>query len=302
MAAISGLKGRVVLVGANGMLGRMVQKLLPKGLELICYDLPDFDMTDQAQVSAAISLSRPDIVINCAAYTAVDACEDQEELATRVNALGVAHLAWSARELDATLVHISTDYVFAGDQQWPYREDDATGPVSAYGRSKLKGEQAILESGLEKFFIIRTSWLYGPWGGNFVETILRLAAERQELRIVADQVGSPTYTADLGKAIFQLLAVAANPHSAVTSPYGIYHFASEGCCSWYEFACAIVAEGRRLALPFKVREIHPVTTEDYPLPARRPANSVFDKAKYKAATGAIVPDWRESLIRYLSTR
>ena len=302
MEIISGTKGCVALVGANGMLGRMIQSLLPAGLKLTCYDLPDFDMTDREQVSAAFSVSRPDIVINCAAYTAVDACEELEELATRVNALGVAHLAWVSRELGATLVHISTDYVFSGEQERPYREDDATGPVSAYGRSKLKGEQTILESGLGKFFIIRTSWLYGPWGGNFVETVLRLAAERQELRIVADQIGSPTYTNDLGKAIFRLLAVAANPRPAATSSYGIYHFASEGCCSWYEFACAIVAEGRRLELPLKVREIHPISTDDYPLPARRPANSVFDKGKYKTATGAVVPDWRESLVRYLAAR
>ncbi len=302
MAAFSALKGRVALIGANGMLGRMIQALLPKGLELVCYDLPEFDMTDPSQVAAAFAQSCPDIVINCAAYTAVDACEDHEELATRVNAHGVALLAQSARELGATLVHISTDYVFSGEQERPYREDDATGPVSAYGRSKLKGEQAILESGLEKFFIIRTSWLYGPWGNNFVETILRLAAERQELDIVSDQVGSPTYTADLGKAVFQLLAAAADPRSTVSSPYGIYHFASAGCCSWYEFACAIVAEGRRLALPLKVREIRPIRTEDYPLPARRPANSVFDKAKYTATTGATAPNWHESLVRYLSSR
>lgn len=301
MPSDSGQKRRVALIGANGMLGRMVQTVKPKGYEVVCYDLPDFDMTVQGQVADVLSGLKPDIIINCAAYTAVDACEDQEDLATRVNALGVAYLAQAASELDASLVHISTDYVFSGDQKQPYCEDDATGPVSAYGRSKLKGEQAIVESGLEKFFIIRTSWLYGPWGNNFVETILRLAAERQELRIVSDQVGSPTYTADLGKAIFNLLGIATKAQKAA-SPYGIYHFSGEGHCSWYEFACAIVAEGRRLALPLKVREIQPIGTKDYPLPAKRPANSVFDKAKYRAATKAVVPDWHQSLVRYLEAR
>ncbi len=292
--------GPVALVGANGMLGRMIQRRVPEWLELSCYDLPLFDITDRGQVSAVLSEIKPRIIINCAAFTAVDACEDQEQLATSVNAVGVEHLAEVARELDASLVHISTDYVFPGTQIRPLREDDPTGPLSAYGRSKLKGEQAILDSGLKQYFIIRTSWLYGPDGPNFVETILRLAGERDILTIVADQVGSPTYTADLADAIIALLT--ASFKSPGPNPCGIYHFASSGSCSWYEFARAIVEQGRKHGLPLKVREIKPISTEAYPLPAKRPASSVFDKTKYGALTGAKIPDWRESLQTYFSQR
>ncbi|RLB61436.1 MAG: dTDP-4-dehydrorhamnose reductase, partial [Deltaproteobacteria bacterium] len=179
-------------------------------------------------------------------------------------------------------------------QSTPYVETDAPNPQSVYGRTKLAGEEAIVESGLEKYYIIRTSWLYGPDGNNFVETVLRLATEREEMWIVADQVGTPTHTGDLADAVFALLNSCAD--------YGVYHFADEGQCSWYDFACAIVAEGRGFGLPLKVREIHPITTEDYPLPAKRPVNSVFDKGKYKAATGLNIPGWRASLHRYFPQR
>jgi dTDP-4-dehydrorhamnose reductase len=236
---------------------------------------------------------RPEVIVNCAAYTNVDGCETDEETANLVNGKGPGYLAEAAKGLGATLVHISTDYVFDGTKGSPYTEEDAPNPRSAYGRSKLLGEQAILQSGLEKFFIIRTSWLYGPGGKNFVETIARLAREREELRIVADQVGSPTLTDDLARAIFGLLKAGA---------FGIYHFADEGECSWYEFGEAIVAHLRKAGAPLKMKRILPIATHEYPLPATRPAYSVFSKEKYRRVAGATVPHWRESLEVYFRNR
>jgi dTDP-4-dehydrorhamnose reductase len=224
----------LVIVGANGMLAQAVKSQAPDRFRVTCLDLPEFDLTNRDQVLGRMHEIAPAVIVNCAAYTNVDGCETNEETATAVNGLGPGYLAEAARKAGATLVHLSTDYVFDGRQREPYTEEDATNPLSAYGRSKLKGEQVILESGLEQYFIIRTSWLYGPGGKNFVETIIRLAKEREELRIVADQVGSPTFTADLTRAIFSLLALDT-PHPSRLTPHGIYHFADEGQCSWYEF-------------------------------------------------------------------
>jgi dTDP-4-dehydrorhamnose reductase len=278
----------------------MVQASAPPQVAIHGVRRPEFDLTDAAQVRRVMEVLRPEIIINCGAFTQVDRCESEEELATRVNGEGPGYLAAVARDLGATLVHISTDYVFPGDATLPYLEGDATGPASAYGRSKLKGEQAILDSGLEKYFIVRTSWLYGPWGQNFVETVLRLAAEREELRIVADQIGCPTYTGDLAEAIFRLLALEDD--QAANGLYGIYHFADEGQCSWYEFACEIVRLARQKGLPVKARRIEPIKTEQFPLPAKRPAYSVFDTEKYKKAVAASIPSWQKSLNTYFDVR
>ena len=293
---------RILLVGGNGMLAQKISSSAPRDFELVCVDLPEFDVTDRVQVFSLVENLQPDVIINCAAYTNVDGCETEQDLANRVNGLAVGFLAESAMKVDATLVHVSTDYVFDGEKQEAYAEDDLTNPQSAYGASKLLGEKVILSSGLEKYFIIRTSWLYGPGGKNFVETILRLAGERETLKVVADQVGSPTYTGDLADAIFNLLTINASPQTPVPGLYGIYHFSNEGHCSWYEFACAIVAEARAHRLECKVNMIHPICTEEYPLPAKRPANSVFDKSRYKSATGADVPEWRDSLQKYFLSR
>ncbi|APG26640.1 dTDP-4-dehydrorhamnose reductase [Syntrophotalea acetylenivorans] len=301
---MSGMTRKVALIGARGMLAKMVQAAAPSNFSIQGFQRPEFDLTDVDQVRRAMEEFRPQVIINCCAYTQVDRCEDEEELATRVNGEGPGYLAVVARELDATLVHVSTDYVFSGNANRPYRENDATGPMSAYGRSKLKGEQAILESGLEKYFIVRTSWLYGPWGKNFVETILRLAAEREELRIVADQVGCPTYTGDLAEAIFRLLELESDSETPAVfkGEYGVYHFANEGQCSWYDFACEIVEIARQIGLPVKAHRIEPITTEQFPLPAQRPTYSVFDTAKYQKATGVSIPSWQESLKTYFEVR
>lgn len=286
---------RIALIGAKGMLARKVRQLAPAEYTVHGFDLPEFDLTDRAQVLAAMALLKPAVIINCAAFTNVDGCETQEELATRVNGAGPGCLAEAAKAVGAVLVHISTDYVFAGDQTIPYGEDDPTGPLSAYGRSKLAGEKAIEASGLERYFIIRTSWLYGPGGKNFVETMIRLALERDELRVVADQFGSPTYTGDLAAAIFRLLALPS-------PPYGVYHLSDLGECSWHGFAEAIVELARRHGEPVKARRVLPIATSDYPLPAPRPVYSVFSKDKYLQVTGAALPHWRDSLDSYFHER
>jgi dTDP-4-dehydrorhamnose reductase len=291
---VSGAVQTLALVGANGMLATMLRKQLPPDYRLVAYDLPDLDIGDGEQVRRTFAAQPPVVIVNCAAYTNVDGCETETALANRVNGAGPGHLAAAAREHGATLVHISTDYVFDGCKASPYTEADAPNPLSAYGRSKLLGEEAIAASGLRRFFIVRTSWLYGPGGKNFVETIARLAGEREELRVVADQIGCPTYTGDLAAAVFQLLAGSA--------PYGIYHFSGAGECSWHAFAEAIVTEMRDRGLPVRTRRILPIRTEEYPLPAKRPAYSVFAKEKYRQATGAVIPDWRRSLCAYFNLR
>jgi len=293
---------KLLLIGCNGMLAKAIASAAPAEYALTGVDLPEFDMTDKSQVRSLFDRLRPEIIINCAGYTDVDGCETELELVNRVNGSAVGYLSECAKRVDATLVHISTDYLFDGNKSSPYNEEDRANPQSAYGRSKLLGEQAILTSGLKKYFIVRTSWLYGPDGKNFVETIVRLAGEREVLQIVADQVGSPTYTGDLAVAIFNLLGLEASPQHQDSGPYGLYHFSDEGHCSWHEFACAIVAESRSHNLPVVTREILPLRTEEYPLPAKRPANSVFDKSKYKAATGAGIPEWLDSLKKYFSVR
>ncbi len=284
----------LALIGSNGMLASAVKQAAGDAWSILPLDLPEFDLTNREQTLQVLTEARPTAIINCAAYTNVDGCESEEGLATRVNGDGVGHLAVAAKQLGATLVHISTDYVFDGSKRTPYAEGDATGPISAYGRSKLAGEQAILDSGLEQYFIIRTSWLYGPNGNNFVETILRLAGEREELGIVADQVGAPTLTIDLTAAVFELLKQKA--------VYGTYHFSNAGQCSWYEFAREIVKQAGEAGLPLKVQNVKPITTADYPLPARRPAYSVFDTRKYREATGVDIPEWQESLGRYFKIK
>ncbi len=287
------VKKKIALLGAKGMLAQAVKERCPGSYIVHGFDLPEFDMTDRGHVLLALAALEPDVIINCAAFTQVDACEIQEELATAVNGTAVGFLAAAAKEIGATLVHISTDYVFDGKKQHPYLESDAVAPQSAYGRSKLAGEQTIVQAGLERYFIIRTSWLYGPGGNNFVETMLRLAQEREELRVVSDQMGSPTHTLDLADAIFRLLESAR---------FGLYHFSNSGECSWHEFAASIVEQGSRNGLSLKVKTVTPIGTDDYPLPAKRPAYSVFSKEKYRAATGAKVPDWREGLKSYLEKR
>jgi|LGVF01.1.fsa_nt_gb dTDP-4-dehydrorhamnose reductase len=298
-------KRRLVVVGASGMLATMVQRLALAKYEVTPLGRPSFDLTNATASMAALREIRPHVIINCAAYTDVDGAETNETLANLVNEVGARNLAVAAKDIGATLVHVSTDYVFDGEKSTPYVESDPPNPRSAYGRSKLLGEEAIKTSGLEQYFIVRTSWLYGAGGKNFVETIIRLALEREELRIVADQVGTPTHTRDLAQAIFNLIDLPQEPGEGTQSPdspFGIYHFANDGACSWYEFACEIVAQLKKTSALVKVERILPIGTADYPLPAPRPAYSVMSTGQYKEVTGATVPTWQEALAHYIGSR
>jgi len=277
----------VVLIGAEGMLAQKVKTCCPEDCDLHSFDLPGFDLTSPLEAKKQLRALNPSLIINCAAYTDVDGCESNAGLAMHVNGDGPGVLAETAVEMGATLVHVSTDYVFDGTATRPYLEDETPAPRSVYGRSKLAGERAIQASELKRYYIVRTSWLYGPGGKNFVGTMVRLGSERDELRVVADQRGCPTYTGDLAKAIFALLKSSA--------PYGTYHFANRGECSWHEFAEAILAEAARVGAPIVTKSVVPIGTEDYPLPAPRPAYSVLSKEKFEKATGMTAPDWRESL-------
>jgi len=282
---------KVALIGAGGMLADAVQRLAPVNWDIHGYDLPGFDLTDRTSV-LGLAGENPDLIINCAALTDVDGCESRVEQAEAVNGRGPGYLAELARDCGSTLVHVSTDFVFNGEKDSPYLETDTPAPLSVYGLSKLHGEQAILAVGLERCFIIRTSWLYGAGGGNFVETMVRLARERESLGIVADQIGTPTWTDDLVRAMLRLLE---------QGDHGIYHYSNDGACSWYDFACAAI-ELARHDEKLAVRQIRPITTADYPLPARRPRYSVLSKQKIGKISGVEIPDWRESLKRYFKQR
>lgn len=298
-----GAPWRLALVGANGMLAKSLRALVPGNVVIAGYDLPDCDITRPVQMRAALEAFRPDLVVNCAAFTAVDRCESEEAAAQAVNGMAAGTLATAAADCGALLIHLSTDYVFDGRKGAPYLETDPPAPLSAYGRSKLAGEQAIAASGLERQLIVRTSWLHGPDGSSFVATILRLAGEREELRVVADQIGSPTYTGDLAMALYTLAgAVLRAEREGRRDRYGLYHFANAGQCSWHEFAEAIVAEAGRLGVPLAVQRILPIATADYPLPAPRPAWSVLATQRFRSVTGCTVPEWRDGLIRHLAAR
>jgi dTDP-4-dehydrorhamnose reductase len=295
---------RLVIVGAGGMLGQMIQEQTPNKFKKFPLKKAELDLTDQVSVFKVLREIKPDVIINCAAYTDVDGAETEEVEAFKVNGEGPAHLADFAHKNSAMLFHVSTDFVFDGKKRTPYLEEDSPHPLSVYGCSKLQGEQEILKSDLEKFFIIRTSWLYGPGGNNFVETIFRLAREREELRIVADQLGTPTYTEDLAKAVFTLLALADDGEKGepqcLKNLFGLYHFSNQGECSWYEFALKIISLLRENGELLKVDRVLPIRTQGFPLPARRPSYSVLSKMKYQSVTKTKTPFWEDSLRKYLS--
>lgn len=246
-------------------------------------DIEELDITSATAVEAFFSREKFDVVVNCAAYTAVDLAEDNEEQANLINHKAVAILADACKRHNATLIHISTDYIFSGNADTPYNEESAPAPISVYGRTKLAGERAILESGC-KYIILRTAWLYSQFGRNFVKTMRELTATRSEIRVVADQIGTPTYAGDLAETITYII------NSGQLSKCGIYNYSNEGQCSWYDFAVEIARLSGNLGC-----KINPCATADYPTKARRPQYSVLDKSKIIATFGLAIPEWRESL-------
>jgi len=275
---------RVIVTGAKGQLGTDVVELFSEiGYQVYGYGRNELDITDIGQVRKVFNDIRPDVVIHAAAHTKVDLAESEPDQAFLINAYGTRNVAVVAEALGAKLVYVSTDYVFDGTANKPYSEFDTTNPLGVYGKSKLAGEQFVRDLH-SKFFIVRTSWVYGKHGNNFVKTMLNLAKERNELKVVDDQVGCPTYTVDLAKCIFDLIQ---------TEKYGIYHVSNSGHCSWYEFAKAIFEEA---GLNVKV---NPCTTKDFPRSAPRPSYSVFEHMALKLNGFDSMRQWRYALREFL---
>ena len=275
---------KIFVTGESGQLGYDVcRELTARGIDHKGVSSKDVDITDRAAVFAALNDYRPDAVIHCAAYTAVDRAEDEAERCWAVNAEGTFHLASACRSLDIPLLYISTDYVFPGEGEEYYRTDSPAAPVNVYGMSKLAGELAV-RSLLEKYFIVRTSWVFGSNGGNFVKTILRLAETRDKITVVCDQIGSPTYTADLAPLLCDMI---------VTDRYGTYHATNGGICSWAEFAAGI------FRLAGRGTKVIPIPTSEYPSRARRPLNSRMDLSSLDEAGFSRLPPWQDALGRFL---
>ena len=274
---------KILITGSNGMLGHDLIEALKDNHELVLTTSRTLDITDKEQVFDFISQNKPDIVINSAAYTDVDGCEENQDLAYSVNGEGVKNLAFACREADSALLHISTDYIFNGENTRPWVEDDEIGPISVYGKSKLKGEQAILEI-LDKFFIVRTAWLYGVNGRNFPKTMLELAENHSQITVVYDEVGTPTYTPDLAKAISQLIE---------TDHYGIYHITNSGSCSWCEFARYI------FEVAGKDVEVIPVTAAEFARPAPRPHYSVLENRNWIKKGFEPLRSYKEAIKEYI---
>ncbi len=286
---------RILLTGKNGQVGWELQRALGATATVIALDSSQVDLADPDAIRRIMREIRPDIIINPAAYTAVDKAEAEPELAMAVNGIAPGILAEEACRIGAVLVHYSTDYVFDGNKVSPYAEDDVPNPQSIYGKTKLAGEQVIRASAC-KHLILRTSWVYGVHGGNFVKTVLRLARERGELRIVADQFGAPTWARDLAQATVAALTCWQGKEWD-GSMSGLYHLTAAGRTNWHRYAEEIVRLAREYdtALAAKSLDIQAITTREYPTPAKRPANSVLANDKIKSAFGIALPEWQDSL-------
>lgn len=283
---------RIFITGASGQLGLALNRLmkdredyLPCRTDAAASEdgmVKALDITDEAAVSALISEVKPDIIINCAAMTAVDLCESEEEKAYRINALGPEYLAKAAEKTGSKLVHISTDYVYDGQAVHPYTEEDATNPISAYGRTKLEGDRRVLQN-CGSSFLLRTAWIYGE-GKNFVKTMLRLAEGGNRIRVVSDQYGTPTSAMELARAILFLME---------TESFGVYHATCEGNTSWYEFALTI------FQMAGKDVQVEAIPSKEYPTPAKRPMYSVLDNKNLRERHGYYMKDWKEALKEYM---
>lgn len=275
---------KVLVTGVKGQLGYdVVCELEKRGLEAVGVDIEEMDITDAESVDRVLRQSAPDAVIHCAAYTAVDAAEENEALCRRVNADGTRNIAEVCRELDIKMIYISTDYVFSGQGERPWEPEDERDPQSVYGQTKYEGELAVQEL-LEKYFIVRIAWVFGVNGKNFVRTMLKLSESHDTITVVNDQFGSPTYTYDLARLLVDMVQ---------TEKYGIYHATNEGICSWYDFACAIFREA---GISMNVK---PVSSAEYGAKASRPANSRMSKEKLTENGFERLPTWQDALKRYL---
>jgi dTDP-4-dehydrorhamnose reductase len=276
---------KALILGAGGQVGRALAATAPPGAALVALDRTGCDIADRNAVEQAIGAAAPDLVVNAAAYTAVDRAESEPEAAERLNAQAPGWIAAASRAAGARFVHISTDFVFDGRAGSPYRPDAATNPQSVYGRTKRDGELAVLAA-CPDALIVRTAWVYAAAGGNFVNTMLRLMAQRDRLTVVADQIGTPTFAASLAAALWTLAQGKAR---------GIHHYTDAGAASWYDFAVAVHEEGQAAGLLDRPVDIVPIPTSDYPTPAHRPAFSVLDKSATWAAMGRPAPHWRSNL-------
>lgn len=288
---------RILITGKNGQVGWELQRSLASFGQIVAMDSNDMDLADSDSIHRTIRNIRPDIIINPAAYTAVDKAESEPELANAVNGVAPGILADEAQKLGAVMIHYSTDYVFDGSKPAPYTENDVPNPQSVYGRTKLAGEQAVRMSGC-KHIILRTSWVYGVHGGNFVKTILRLAKDRSELRIVADQFGAPTWARDLAQATASALTHWQKIDLDMNLG-GLYHLTAAGRTNWHQYAEEIVLMARKYdsSLAAKPLDIRAITTQEYPLPATRPVNSVLANDKIRETFGIMLPAWQHSLAK-----
>lgn len=278
----------ILITGANGQLGNEMRRVATTSSDnFIFTDVAELDITNYEAILSMATENKVDVIVNCAAYTNVDKAEDDREFANLLNNTAAGYLAKAAKEVGATLIHVSTDYVFNGSAHTPYTEDCATTPIGVYGQTKLDGEIAVAESGCN-YIIIRTSWLYSKWGGNFVKTMQRLTAEREELSVIFDQVGTPTYAGDLADAIGEIIS------GDKLDRQGVYHFSNEGVCSWFDFAYEICS------LSGNICDISPIHSCDFPSKVTRPHYSVLDKTKFKETFGVKIPYWKQSLVKCIN--
>jgi dTDP-4-dehydrorhamnose reductase len=284
---------KILLLGCQGQVGQELMTTLSPLGTVTAWSRHELDLADLDTISPKVVAQQPDVIVNAAAYTAVDKAEQESELAHCINGEAPGRLAQAATDCGAALIHISTDYVFDGQQNQPYQPDSPTHPLGVYGQSKLAGELAV-KAACDRHVILRTAWVYGAKGqGNFVKTMLRLGAERDTLKVVYDQVGCPTWSYDIADAIAQLI-----PHLAPDT-FGTYHFTNSGAVSWYDFAIAIFEEAAALGYPLTLKTVLPITTDQYPLPAKRPAYSVLGSEKLDALLNQTPPYWRVSLRKML---
>lgn len=291
---------KILLLGANGQVGWELQRSLAPLGELIVCTRQQADFTRPQSLARLVEQARPQIIVNAAAYTAVDKAESDEATARQVNAESVGVLARAAAERGAWLVHYSTDYVFNGQGTSPYRENDPTGPLSAYGRTKLEGERAVQRSAC-RHLILRTSWVYAARGGNFAKTMLRLAAERDELKVVADQFGAPTSAELIADVTAQILRRLTHDQALAETASGVYHLVASGETSWHGYARFVIGRAAELGMPLKVMQdsIRAIATADFPVPAKRPANSRLDTDKLRKTFGIYLPAWEQHANRML---